>query len=576
MAMSSCTDTLEKEPLDEFQNSSEFWNSELTVEGYANTFYNQFYGFGKGDVNCQFYRDALNDNQCGESFARWYFTQIPSASSDWTDGYENVRHANVMIAGLTSSSMDAAAKNHWLGVARLMRAYDFYQLVRQFGDVIWVDKPLETSDADYLYAARMDRDAVMDKVLEDLDFACTNINEGDSKISWTRTMANAMKADICLWEGTFRKYRKETDGQKAPDAAGSKKYLEECVKACEYVMGKVTSLSPTYQEIYNSVDLTSNPEIVFFKAYKQSILSHSLIAYTSSSTQISGMNKDAFDSYLFIDGKPKASTSENNTDAGVLDADGVHINISNLLAVRDKRLSETIDPIVFTDGSYVSGTDADGNEVKTDKSWSRTSGGTNMTSSTGYGVCKYDNTTLPLRYRNQTGANYTCAPVYWLSVIYLNYAEAKAELGTITDGDIANTINKLHQRAGLPDATVASLSAINDPQAAEDGVSSLLFEIRRERRCELMFDNMFRYWDLIRWHQLDKLDTEKHPEIQMGANIVNDPHPGDKVKLIDYEGGKYVDGSKGMTRKYESKYYLYPIPSDEKNLNGKLGQNPGW
>ncbi len=62
----------------------------------------------------------------------------------------------------------------------------------------------------------------------------------------------------------------------------------------------------------------------------------------------------------------------------------------------------------------------------------------------------------------------------------------------------------------------------------------------------------------------------------MGSTIVNDPHTGDNVKMIDYEGCKYVDGSKGMTRKYESKYYLYPIPKDEKDLNGKLGQNPGW
>src|SRR3712207_9108863 len=52
-------------------------------------------------------------------------------------------------------------------------------------------------------------------------------------------------------------------------------------------------------------------------------------------------------------------------------------------------------------------------------------------------------------------------------------------------------------------------------------VSSLIWEIRRVRRCELMCDLGYRYWDLVRWHQLDKLDSNKYPNINTGANIVN-------------------------------------------------------
>lgn len=561
MLLPACTDTLEKEPLDGFQNNPEFWNGEYTVTQYANEYYEAFTAYGNAGGSGLFYFKTLSDDQAGNSFAEWTFTNVPSSSSDWKATYEEIRRANIMIKGLETSTLEPSVKNHWLGVARMMRAYQFFDIVRKFGDVKWVDRPLDVTDSEYLYAARDDRDMVMDKVLEDLKFAATNIEETTSKVTWNRGMANAMMADICLWEGTFRKYRSTDVGQKAPDLEGSKRFLEACVEACQYVMNHY-SISDDYRAIYNSTDLSSNPEIIFFKAYKKDVLMHSLIDYTCSSTQISGMTKDAFESYLFLDGKPAASTTMDKTDKGVLDKDG-NINIENLLAVRDKRLAETIDPIVFYPGN----------------TWKRTEDGMEMTSSTGYGICKYDNTSIPTGYRNQTGKNYTAAPIYWLSVVYLNYAEAKAELGTLTDDDLIQTINKLRKRAGLPDATVAGLKAINDPKN-NTGVESLIWEIRRERRCELMFDNWFRYWDLIRWHQLDKLDSTQNPDILLGARVDVDPN----ITKPDPETGEpavtmvngYMDGSKGMERKYEAKHYFYPIPSGQIILNPALGQNPGW
>lgn len=166
---------------------------------------------------------------------------------------------------------------------------------------------------------------------------------------------------------------------------------------------------------------------------------HSLIAYTASSTQISGMTKDAFDAYLFKDGKPLALTSENKSDVGEVDAEG-NYSIQKLLDVRDARLAKTIDPIVYYENM----------------TWAR-EGSMQMTSSTGYGVCKYDNVTLPVGDRTNTGKCYTSAPLYWLSVIYLNYAEAKAELGTLTQDDVNNTIGKLYIRAELPVLQIASI-----------------------------------------------------------------------------------------------------------------------
>jgi len=114
-------------------------------------------------------------------------------------------------------------------------------------------------------------------------------------------------------------------------------------------------------------------------------------------------------------------------------------------------------------------------------------------------------------FRNQTNAKfYPTLLIFWLAVVYLQYAEACAELGTITQSDLDQSINKLRSRAGIPPLSVNV--GYSDP-ANNMGVSDLIWEIRRERRNELMFDNWTRYWDLIRWHQLDKLDSSLHPDI---------------------------------------------------------------
>jgi len=388
----------------------------------------------------------------------------------------------------------------------------------------------------------------MDYVLEDLNFAVANINDVNNKITWSRSMAQAMKADICLYEGTFRKYRKSEDGQPAADAAGATKFLTECKTACSAIMNKYT-LNASYQGNYNSTNLSANPEMIFYKAYRQTLFFHSLIAYTCSSTQINGMTMDAFNAYLFKDGKPLALTGEDkNVIAPMV---GTRLSLETMLSVRDKRLSETIDPVLMYMGNMYS-----------------RAGGMEMTSSTGFGVCKYDNITItPVTDRRNTGANYTHAPIFWLAVVYLNYAEASAELGNITQSDLDNTINKLKTRAGLPALSVNV--GFSDP-ANNHNVSSLIWEIRRERRCELMFDNWFRYWDLVRWHQLDKLDSSNYPSILLGADVRNDPAcQAPKV-------GNNIDGSKGMTRTFDKKYYLYPVPSGQISYNPQLGQNPGW
>ena len=320
------------------------------------------------------------------------------------------------------------------------------------------------------------------------------------------------------------------------------------------------ALNDSYKANYDSEDLSKNKEMILYKKYEYGVMGHSLISFTCSSTMQSGLTKSAFDSYLFIDGKPLALTSQPKTDHPVKSAAG-NLNITNLLNFRDPPLAAHIDTVLMYRGN----------------DFLRFNTGTmTTTSSTGYGVCKFDSEKLPSIRRFDNGANDTDAPVYWLAPVYLNYAEACAELGSCTQNDLDISVNKLRDRVGMPHMTVNPAA---DP-ANNMGVSALIWEIRLERRVELMFDNNDRYWGLIRWHQLDKLDISKYPDQMKGAYVKDDPVAGTK-DCVPMTSDGYADANAaGKSRTFEARQYLYPIPSGQIDLYKAAGktltQNPGW
>lgn len=554
LLLSACDDFLDKEPRDTFINNPTFWSNINDVTSYTNKFYDNYIGYSQAGGFGWFYFKSLSDDQVNPNFDNWAYTTVPNNSSDWSDGFTEVRRANYVIQNVATSSLTTSEKNKFIGIARLNRAWSYYQLVRKYGDVQWLSEViLNPADSATIKGPRTDRDIVMDSVLNDLDYAIANIGSSSDKTAWSSNMARAMKSDVCLYEGTYCKYRTQGDNGKAPNASRAQRYLQECVKASEELMNSGNySLTANYGDIYNSTALGSSPEIIFYRNYEKDVVMHGLVDYTCGSTEIRGITKDAFDAFLFLDGKPRATTTMDTDDKATVNAAGL-FSIAKPLSVRDKRLSVLTDTVVFFKNHGWSRPNKDNYQVQ-------------MTSSTGYGVKKYDNTDLESYYRTNTTTGYTDAPLYWYAVILLNEAEAKAELGTITQDDLNKTVNLLQKRAGLPDMT---LTPDADP-ANNMGVSNLLWEIRRTRRCELMLDNWYRYWDLVRWHQLDKLDGTTYPNINRGANL---------TELTDNSVDKDADGymiGLDRVRKYDKKYYLYPIPSKQLTLNKQMQQNPGW
>ncbi len=553
--LTGCNDMLDKNPRDTFTNNSVFWSNTNAVESYTNKFYDNYVGYSQSGSFGWYYFKSLGDDQGNSGFDNWLFTTVPSTSAYWTDGFKEVRRANYVIQNMAQSSMSAADKAYYTAIARLNRAWQYYQLVREYGDVEWLSEVITDPDDDHVYGERTPRDVVMDSVRCDLDYAVEHLPAVTDKTKWSKHMALAMQSDVCLYEGTFAKYRTQQDNGLAPDAARAAKYLKASADAAEALIASGSyRLTAQYGEVYHSDDLGNGTETIFYRNYGKDLVMHCLIAWTCGSAEQYGLTKDAFDAYLFTDGRPLATTTLDKNDRATPNAKG-NCSIAKALEVRDKRLGLTIDSIVCFKGH----------------SWARVNDmgvadAELMTSATGYTIRKYDNLTLDKYYRTYTYTNYTDAPLYWYAVVLLNYAEAKAELGTATQADLDRSINLLQARAGLPPLT---LHPDADP-ANNIGVDNLLWEIRRSRRCELIADNWYRYWDLVRWHQLDKLDSYQHPNINLGANLANI----DNVEVSVNEDKYIVVCNK--KRKYDKKYYLFPVPTNELNLNSKNTQNPGW
>lgn len=548
----SCDSILNGDPDDSFTKDN-YFTSENNVKLFANQLFGEFAGYDGAmttavaavqSYEANYYYACLSDDQASTGAENWLYKTAPATNPVWTNAYTSIRVCNTLLEQVPQiDAMTEAQKNNWMGVARLMRGWHHYKLVRDFGDCYWVDKVLSTADGTVLYGKRTDRKVVMDNVLEDLNYAVENITADKSTTDWSKALANAMKSEICLYEGGYSKYTLK-------DETRAKKFYGEVKTACEAIFAQGYELSDNYKGLFNSPDLESNKEMIFYKKYLWGKYAHSLVDYTCGSTQTHGMSKDAFDAYLGLDGNPVAGQDQGVirhevAADGHVAADHDVIDISACLAVRDSRLSAAIDATIFFPGC----------------GWQRF-GGAESTSSTGYGVALFDNEELTTAAwggnarRQSINGNDTDAPIYWLSLIKLNYAEACVEIGGNDDKAIA---------------------AINEIRAAHSNIApfasgDVLAAVRLERRVEMMFCKNDRYWSLIRWNELEKLDTKKNPNVNRGA-YVGTLLPADVLSQVTVVDG-YIDC--GGERTYEAKHNLFPIPTGEQTLNPEIGQNPGW
>ena len=579
--MVSCNnDFLERIPLDSISNET-FWNTENDLKVYNNGLYNM----AKDDINVTImmghhngfdsqwagyeYLDGYSDNTApieprGLRFAevRAGIHTIPNNAQDfgWR-GWNFLRAINVGMDNYgkaVEKGVPQATVNKYIGEARLFRGWFYADKVEKFGDVTWVEHEL-TTESEELNSTRTPREEVMEKVLADLTFACENLPsaqkvEGDPG-RFNKWVALAVKARVCLFEGTWRKYHGGSDPNKwLTEAAAA---ARELIQTGPYKLYTSTDLAHAYNFTHRATDLSGNPEVIYWRKYATGVETNHFQSYHAGYN--GGATKDAVEDYLCTDGLPI-------TLSPLYKGDAVY---EDIFADRDPRLRQTI--LYPEDQPYY----RYGNHdylVYTYPRIKGTAGGRNT--ATGYHIIKvYENNAASAAYNISTSPAITLR----LAEAMLIYAEAVAELGTITQEDLDMSINKLRDRVGMPHLM---LNPPMDPRYASWGISSTLVEIRRERRIELFMEG-FRYDDLRRWKLGKKLEQKDLGMRWDEANQTRfDPQKKATVKTTMVNGVPYLDPYQGTDYANpvfnESKHYLWPIPINSISQNPNLGQNPGW
>ena len=616
MLLPSCNnDFMERYPLDEITDES-FWKTETDLKLMLNSLYPLYiigHGSGWSDSKTPvlnvvgsplMYGDVYSDNcvKTGNEFRSMAGELVvpTGASKDNGWNWENLRKINFFLARYERADLSQEKKNAYGGEAYFFKAWEYYQKVLFFGDVPWLTYDL-TEASEELYAPRTPRTEVMDSVLMCINKAVEWLPEKANQDSerLNKDQANFLKARICLFEGTFRKYHTELGLQNSAN-----KYLEEAVKACEALLGKYALYKngeETYWKMFAVTDLSGNPEVILARNYLENKVGHAAQRYyqqNNSNRQSMGASRGLVDEYLCIDGRPiYISGNEGNYEKNPnFLGYGKWTELEN----RDPRLTQTICRPGEHVTIYQSGVvDKEKNGI--------TYPGLNYTSSgstvTGYRVIKHWMGDKVEEDRTTKGIQ--AAIEFRYAELLLIYAEAKYELnGTLSQSDVDLTINALRERAGFdfnkyPTAKLIVGQEPADPRLdkiytskLDYTVSPLLREIRRERRIEMAIENR-RYEDLMRW-KAGKLLTV--PFRGMHFTSVQDLYDGShtskpetavKVELgktvfadqdgfiICYPKSPYANTIKG-TLPWDDYRYYWPIPKEELVMNENLVQNKGW
>ena len=557
------------------------FSSAQGLDLYANSFYTMLPN-GNGSTTLDAMSDYLAVKEI-PSFLQPAFSATNSSGWNWGD----LRNINYFLKYNVDPKVPLDVRKNYNGIAKFFRALFYFEKVKRFGDVPWINKPLDVADSAILYGPRNARTLIMDSVLADINYACANISAtvNNTRSMVTKYVAYGLKSRICLFEGTFRKYHTElsltgTAEFWLNEAATSAKAVMDAGIYSIYTSGGTTkayrtlftSAAPVAAEVMLSavMDLTLNE------------LHDANWWWTSGTYGSKGSFIRSFiNTYLMTDGTPFTDTPGWET-----------MLFKDEVKGRDHRLQQTIR---LGDYKRISA----GVQIPGPPVFSYTF--------TGYQPIKW---TLDDMYYDTRDLNINSVSLMRYAEILLNYAEAKAELGTLTDAEWAATIGVLRARAGITGGLSAKptvvdtylqttyFPAITDP---------VILEVRRERGIELSLEGV-RFADILRWKRGDLMKMEWNgfyvPELVTPMDLNEDgildvafyqgTKPSPAVSGVEYVNVSPKIGTNdnsqrlkndtygeltwmnNLTRAWEDKHYYYPIPKNDMLQNPNLSQNPGW
>lgn len=551
-------DFLDRYPLDAISDVN-YFKTPKDLETYMNSFYSTTY-FAKYPNHGA---DFNSDNQVGTNVdSRLQGTRVINTSG--SIGFGWIRRVNYFFDNYKKVEESYALEDYqqYLGEAYFFRALSYYTMLQQYGDIQWITYELKT-DSPELYNPRDSRDLVATNIIAALDSAAMYLTaektKGQGRVN--RWMALLIQSRVALYEGTWQKYHANTAF--GVSNAQPEKYLQKAAAAAlELMQSGVYDIYTTgnpesdYYDLFALQDYSNNSEIMFWREYNNE-LSRGNSSFTNDRNHRmefpndNSITKSLADAYLCIDGRP--------------------ISVSPLFQGHSSLMEEKVnrDPRFYQ------------NIATHDRIWRIHKDGTIEYWKTVYDKLNSNAAhNSPAGYINIKGYNpdmnyhvqqYEESPgiIYRYAEALLNYAEAKAELGTITQEDIDISIKKLRDRVGMPNLELANIT--HDPNWDFPDLSPIINEVRRERRVELATEG-FRWDDIARWAAADELIVGKRPKGFKASQVAVNPFPVDEDGFLDPFKNAMPNGY-GFD---VNRDYLNSIPLTEIVLNPNLTQNPGW
>ena len=507
----------------------------------------------------------------------------------WSWG--RLRNINYSLENYDKAKVSQEVKNHYAGLARFYRAQFYVDMVSRYSDVPWYSQTLNPADSGGLYKPRDPRALVMDSVMADLAFASANVKESVPEGTPGVWVVKLIYARTALYEGTYRKYHSELDLQASADAflQVAQQVAGEIISSGNYEIYNTGKPDADYLTLFTSLSLAGNPEVLLANIYDQDLNRSGDNKYSINDYEQSP-SRELIQTYLMKDGSRFTDQSGYQTFGFVKEFEN-----------RDPRLSQT-----FLYPGFILASNAPNPTPyiqRLNKNF------------TGYHQLKgYINST------DQKAVAGTDFPAYRYAEVLLTYAEALAELGTVTQADLDMSVNLLRSRAGLPALSLTAANANADPvlaaqyPAVSGANQGIILEIRRERRVEFALEG-YRYNDLMRWAAGKRLEIipdgmyfpglgkydltgDAVPDIILIDKTASIP-PAEQqeentlgIKLVYYKAGNFGDdvtvylknGNSGgtivtetTTRQFiDPQYYYRPIPFNQVTLNPALKQIFGW
>lgn len=554
-----CNDALDLEPQDRVSDAT-FWNDATQFKLAANNFYGYLRTFNNGNGDGHSGSDLGADRGV---FARGTNT-IVSNDENYNNAYRWIRNINYLLAKAVTFKEPDAIKVY-VAEAKFFRAYVYFdKLLTSYGGVILIRDVLST-DSPELTAARSTRDETIDFIIQDLEEAIPDLPDesaiaASDKGRVSKQAAQAFLGRICLYEGTWQKYRSGNASRYNTLLDKAISNSDAVITAGIHALFKPAALGDSalkYMFILENqksnpagITKAANVEYILAVRYESNNLLKTIPNQISFGALGADMSRKMADMYLCSDGLPIDKTSVPFSRA----------TLKSEYQNRDTRMR-----YYMMIPGYPYWQNATNWHINWDWSVADLANARPPHNPWSNDITGYNNQQWAAERQvpnSQEGYDY---PVIRLAEVYLNYAEALYERnGVISDADLDKSLNKVRNRVN------ASMPKISNAFVSDNGLD-MREEIRRERAIELQGEG-FRMDDLKRWYiahiELVKpLLGVRWKGTEFETKYTNAP-------TLTADGDVLADPV--TERKFSEKNYLIPIPTNQIQLNTNLVQNPGW